>query len=78
MVGNRILGTIAAILNNILALARTRLGSSKQPPAVLLPTVVPVMSGKMELRASQVLPGQMIIPLAWPVNEQNSPQSQKG
>jgi hypothetical protein len=68
---NRLVETIHAILIENLAMARATLAAGDQPPAALAPAVVPVMSVEMKPRVSQVLPGQMIMPLAWPVDEQH-------
>lgn len=65
------------MLIDILELARARLSYGNQAAVTLTPAAVELTSGEMELRPSQVLPGQMILPLAWPVNEQHNHPSQK-
>ena len=55
------------------------LADDQQVIVVQATDAIPFMSGDLELRPSQVLPGQMVLPLAWRVNDlQNHPALEEG
>ena len=74
---NRLFGTVPVFLIDMIDSARTLLGTRIKSAVALAPAAAPRMNGILELRPSQILPGQMIVPLAWPVSELHSRSPQE-